>query len=211
MGTYTTVITKLTLKEDTPSEVVKMLRLLVSDDSDDWKNILAFQEEHQFSHEFFFNERWSGVFGNGTGANFCKFNWVEPLTIDCVSSIKNYSGLVDQFLNWVNPFVDQTEKALLLTIPEDRDYDRNNVAFIRFVHNVELPEMKQWLDELDLCSTVVYDEQGNRSPYSTAQSHIPEFVPVLGSITGPNVPKDNSAKDKRKKKIAAKSKRRNRK
>lgn len=214
MGTYTTVVTKLTLKEDTPAEVVQMLRLLVSDDSDDWKNIIDMQNERQFTHDFFCNDRWMNIFGNGTGYEKCKFNWVEPLTIDCVASIKNYSNLVDLFLQWIHPFVDQTKQVLVFTVSDERDYDYNDVVFLQLVANVDPHEIKQVFDYLDLCGTVVYDEQGNRcSYYSTARSNVstPASRAVLGSLTVANTPKDTTKKEKRKRKLAKQSKRRNRK
>ena len=214
MGTYNTVVTKLTLKEDTPPEVVQMLRLLVSDDSDDWKNILDMQKERQFTQDFFCNERWMNIFGNGTGYEKCKFTWVEPLTIDCVASIKNYGNLVPQFVEWIRPFVDMDKQALVFIVSDERDYDYNDVVFLQLVANIEPHDLKQVFDALDLCGTVVYDEQGNVCRYySTNRSYVSDKypLPVFGALTVPNTPKDTSKKEKRKRKLAAQSKRRNRK
>lgn len=123
MGTYTTVITRLTLKSDTPAEIVTMLNLLVSDDSDDWKNIIEFRERAipAGAHDFFTNDHWYCIFGNFTGDDECKSNWIPPRTVDAVSSIKNYDGLVDQFYNWIRPYIDTSEPHLISTIGEDHE------------------------------------------------------------------------------------------
>jgi hypothetical protein len=137
-----------------------MLRLLVTDDSDDWKNIFDFKRENRFNEKFFSNECWKGIFENFTGHKLAKSNWIEPLTIDCLSSVKAYGNLVADFLAWIHPYIDETNPALVLTDFETSGgYDHSTVT----VYYSNIPDM-EFKDILNSCSSVsnstIYDDGG---------------------------------------------------
>lgn len=162
MGSYTAVVTQLTLKQDTPKDVLEMLRLLVLDTSDDWKTIIDFQANTLKSeHEFFSTDSWYGLFSNFTGAAYCRFKLQnDPVAIDCVSVLKAHDQLVEKFYSWISPFVDETKPTLLMSIPDEPNtYDGHYRAYLHKVSALKNTEVKGILDYLDIGGVVVLDTE----------------------------------------------------
>lgn len=105
MGMYTELIFGCSLKKETPSQVIDVLKYLVRESE---------EPESLPEHKFFACERWSYLF------TMCSFYfgvnrpvnkmWFEEIgnnwVISTRSNIKNYDGEIESFLEWIEPYVE---------------------------------------------------------------------------------------------------------
>ena len=103
MGMYTETYVNVDLKEQTPSDVISALKAICGGDFDN--PLLAT-----------FPPRWSLLFGNGS--YYTPLTCVGKLTFDEIrgawsligkGDIKNYGGEIEQFFEWIDPWVDAKE------------------------------------------------------------------------------------------------------
>lgn len=103
MGMYTEIIFGAELKRDTPKNIIDIIQKLVDGNEEEVEEII--------NHPFFFDERiW---FMNSAGAYFIdpyppRFTYNEytkSWTLHFRTSIKNYSGTINKFLDWIKPYI----------------------------------------------------------------------------------------------------------
>jgi len=113
MGCYTTLKFKATLRQDTPEDVMDILkRVLIEHDLGHNKTL--FNTEDVFKpnsqHPFFKCERWYMLFLSTNWDKTkqgCKFyekvngNWV----IELDTEFKNYDDEIELFFDWIKPFI----------------------------------------------------------------------------------------------------------
>jgi hypothetical protein len=100
MGMYTELIFGAALKEDTPKEVVESLQIMVDGDLEK-----APKEIEAFKHVF---RGGSYYFGINRGVREMWFDEIgNDWRISTRSNIKNYGSEIEQFLEWVKPYLDQ--------------------------------------------------------------------------------------------------------
>jgi hypothetical protein len=120
MGMYTEFYFRADLKRDTPEEVIGFLTDLFGPSSDD--------PEELPDHPFFECARWSSLFF-GASAYFpdamrsaFSRGWGDFYQIAIHSSLKNYGGEIDQFLDWIGPYLsEQTGSFLGYSLYEESD------------------------------------------------------------------------------------------
>ena len=103
MGMYTEIYINVDLKEDTPDEVINVLKAMCNFD---------YQSEHLAR----FHKRWSYLFSNGS---YCTpHTSTANLTYDSISKqwsllgkgdIKNYNSEIEEFFEWIQPHIDANE------------------------------------------------------------------------------------------------------
>lgn len=220
MGTYTKVKVLLTLRRDAPDEICNMVRSLVEDR---WVDSKALKGQFfDGVHSFFSNERFYCIFGNHTGDHDCFAEW-DCGTVNCVSSVKNYDGLVDDFCDWVTPYVDIGYPFLITTTSEDRSYDWKQIVHVVALENVSLAQFESLLDEAD---SQVYMESKEPRHVKFIEDFRRLRTVKGGEYDGPYVPKRETQQvqnvrpvkkkspfdiKKRRRKLAAASRRKNRK
>lgn len=112
MGTYTELKFRAKLKEQTPKEVVDLLNRVINEkdlghDKQMFNTSDVFVPE--LDHEFFKCERWYMLFLSTNwdytmqGGKFYeeKDRWV----IDLHTEFKNYNDEINQFVDWISPFI----------------------------------------------------------------------------------------------------------
>lgn len=109
MGMYTEIYLSVSLKEDTPSNIIDVLKYMFSDKCDNQPKDLP-------KHEFFILPRWEMI-GRGSSCYFVprptSAMWEEYYSdgwyITSRSDLKNYSGEVEAFFDFLMPYVDAHE------------------------------------------------------------------------------------------------------
>ena len=124
MGYYTEFVFAASLKEDTPDEIIDILKMVVCGPPED------VDIDVDIDHPFFKCDRWRW-FGSRTSQYF---GYTQPLS--CVKydqiahqwmvsircSLKNYTGEIEKFVDWLMPWIEggSGECGLLgYSIPED--------------------------------------------------------------------------------------------
>lgn len=112
MGYYTEFKFKAKLRNDTPDEVISLLkRVLIDGDLGIGDKVVFFHEDvfkPDIDHEFFKCTRWEAL--------FLSKNWDEEMqggkmyfnkcwVIDIHTEFKNYDNEIDKFIDWISPFV----------------------------------------------------------------------------------------------------------
>lgn len=100
MGMYTEIFVNIDLKEHVPADILAVLRAMC--DGDRESPVLANMPS-----------RWSYMFRDGS--YYTPRTWCSNLTFDKISNawsllakgdIKNYDGEIEEFFNWIMPWVD---------------------------------------------------------------------------------------------------------
>jgi hypothetical protein len=102
MGMYTELIFGADLKKDTPSEVIEALKYMIGDIEEKPVNFplpngrcewLFRGSSYYFGVSSPISKMWKDEIGG---------NWI----LSTRSSIKNYEGEIEAFLDWIKPFID---------------------------------------------------------------------------------------------------------
>lgn len=106
MGMYTELIFGAELKKDTPKEVIDVLKYMIKD-----TDIIVPTPKHKF----FSCARWRILFTCtsyyfGVSDSFNKL-WFDKISdtwkISTRSNIKNYDGDIQEFLDWIKPYINR--------------------------------------------------------------------------------------------------------
>ena len=103
MGMYTELIFGAGLKKDTPKKVIKNLKLMIEADWEDLQK--APKEIKSFSHIFRISSYYFGVNDPIRKIWFDKIS--ENWRVSTRSNVKNYGSEIEQFLEWIKPFIEQ--------------------------------------------------------------------------------------------------------
>jgi len=112
MGYYTELKFKATLKENTPPEIINLLKRVIIEGDLGIGDAVFFSSDEvfkpEFDHKFLKCERWymmliSNDFGTTNGSKMFQQNglWI----IDLHTSFKNYDQEIDHFVNWISPYI----------------------------------------------------------------------------------------------------------
>jgi hypothetical protein len=113
MGMFTEFVLNVTIKKDTPTDVLYIL--------DNW------ERGHGFNHELFDTDHWSSI-GRSDSYYFPvrrRFDFIHDRILNghwlnISGSFKNYDNEIEKFLNWINPYVDRGGFAGYYRYEEDR-------------------------------------------------------------------------------------------
>lgn len=107
MGMYTELVLKCQIKGDAPKEVMDVIQYMFAGEDKPAKLP---------EHEFFTLPHWyhigncSSFYHHPSVVNSCpKFDYCKEQYIFSRSDIKNYSGEIQAFLDWVKPYIDAME------------------------------------------------------------------------------------------------------
>lgn len=107
MGMYTELVLKCRIKGSAPKEVMDVIQYMFAG---------ADKPARLPEHEFFTLPRWDSIgnccsfYHHPSVVNSCpKFDYSEEQYIFSRSDIKNYSGEIQAFLDWVKPYIDAME------------------------------------------------------------------------------------------------------
>lgn len=137
MGMYTEIHYNAELKKDTPDEVIRLLKYMVDD---------GLEERPQtMNHPLFNCSRWgimlrcdSYYFSADTHSTL-RFDDISNSYFLCIrSSLKNYSDEIQQFINWIEPYVDEYKGDLLGYYR----YEENPMPTLIFVGGTYTPKEK---------------------------------------------------------------------
>lgn len=107
MGMYTEIYVNVDLKDGIPKEVLAVLEAMCSRDTEAYA-LLGLPR------------RWAFLFGNGS--YYTPSTWVAKLTYDDISGqysllgkgdIKNYQNEIEEFFEWLMPYIDTNEGAFI--------------------------------------------------------------------------------------------------
>jgi len=137
MGMYTTVSLKIKLKSSTPASIINFLKKTIVDgDIGLPESTVMFTSKDvvkpAFEHQFFKCDRWYMLFisTNGEdleGGRLVKHKDECLFTILLDTEFKNYDSEVDEFLDWIKPYIRSRKKKQYLgwskhESAEDRRY-----------------------------------------------------------------------------------------
>ena len=131
MGMYTEIYINVDLKKDTPDDVIKVLEAMC--------RMLPDQECSEVLVDY--PSRWSCLFSNmsyytpSTNCRFLEFDGItQKWSLLGKGDIKNYSGEIKKFFEWIIPYVDgypgdfigysryeEDLKPTLIYLPESED------------------------------------------------------------------------------------------
>ena len=120
MGMYTELIFGARLKENTPKEVIDTLKYMVGD-LEEKPEKLAFETSTGR------NVLGESSFYFGVHFPVTKFYYdgiVKAWTLSSRANIKNYDGEIDQFLDWIKPYIDRgsgNREMFAIKIYEEHD------------------------------------------------------------------------------------------
>lgn len=112
MGSYTELNFKCKLKQDTPKEVVNILKRVINErdlghEKTLFKSVDVFKPN--LNHPFFKCERWYMLFlctnwdDEMQGSKFYEKD--GRLVLDIQTEFKNYDSEIDHFFDWISPFI----------------------------------------------------------------------------------------------------------
>jgi len=103
MGMYTLLHLNFNLKMNTPSEVIRVLKVMTSHESEIPDSLP--------NHPFFNCSRWrhmllcgSAYFDEKPESSIFPENGVSRVLVTC--NFKNYDNEIDLFMDWLNPYID---------------------------------------------------------------------------------------------------------
>lgn len=111
MGMYTEIHFNAELRKDTPEEVIEILKYMVGGDLiDDPMN----DADLTSIHDLFHCDRWgfmlrcdSYYFSSDTRSTL-RFDDISKSYFLCIkSNLKNYSGEIEKFIDWIHPYLDE--------------------------------------------------------------------------------------------------------
>lgn len=115
MGMYTHLVLNVTLKSDTPQEVIDTINYMVGNTE---------VEPPKQGHELFETDRWdfclrcdSAYFMGRTNSTFTKQYDDWELTVN--SNVKNYCGEYEKFLDYIQPYIWLNEFLGFIRYEED--------------------------------------------------------------------------------------------
>ncbi len=120
MGMYTELIFGARLKGNTPQEVIDTLKYMVGD-LEEKPEKLAFETSTGR------NVLIGGSFYFGVHSSVSKFYYddiAKAWTLSSRANIKNYEGEIDQFLDWIKPYIDSgsgNREMFAIKIYEEQD------------------------------------------------------------------------------------------
>lgn len=103
MGMYTQLVLHINLKEDTPEDVINILKYMMGE----------IETEHTDSHDLFDCEKWDwflrsdSYYFSGFTKSEMRFDDISncwKVNIHC--NVKNYNHEIQKFWNWIKPHVD---------------------------------------------------------------------------------------------------------
>jgi len=113
MGMYTEIHFNAELRKDTPADVLAVLHFMLGDEG-------AGEPEKMPEHPLFGDTRWrfmlrcdSYYFDADTHSTL-RFDDIAGAHYLCIrSNVKNYSGEIDLFVDWITPYLDKHEGDFL--------------------------------------------------------------------------------------------------
>jgi hypothetical protein len=111
MGNYTEFIFKAKLRQDTPDNVIEVLkRVLIDRDLGHNKTLFTTKDVStpDIDHPFFKCNNWYGLFlctnwGDIQGGRMYRHGFYWKLDIH--TEFRNYDSEIEKFVNWITPFV----------------------------------------------------------------------------------------------------------
>lgn len=107
MGMYTEFVFGCMLKENTPKEVINVLEYLCNSDNDEFDDV-------SINHEFFNCHRWQMIgscssyyFGAPSHSVCEKDRHYNNYRLSIRCNLKNYSGEIKKFVDWIKPYIEQ--------------------------------------------------------------------------------------------------------
>jgi len=137
MGYYTKLKFKAKLKQDTPKDVINILKRVIVEQDLGHKKIL-FNNKDVFkpdlNHPFFKCERWYMLFlstnwdNEMQGGKFYEKNgrWV----LDLHTEFKNYDSEIDHFFDWIKPFIVGRKKKQYVGYYRGENKDRQYNLYV---------------------------------------------------------------------------------
>lgn len=114
MGMYTEFFFRAELKRDSPAEIIEWFRHTL-DPEKPYLSMVPFDD-----HSFFQCERWRSVFWSssayfptGKSAFYSGEGAYDDPHFTIHSSLKNYGGEIEEFVEWVSPFIDASDGDFL--------------------------------------------------------------------------------------------------
>jgi hypothetical protein len=111
MGSYTELQCKIKLRKDTPENIIYLLkRVIINGDLGHDKSLFKTEDvfKPELNHKFFECDRWYMLFlstnwSDIQGGKFYQQGgyWV----IDLHTEFKNYDSEIDNFIDWITPFI----------------------------------------------------------------------------------------------------------
>jgi hypothetical protein len=109
MGMYTELHFNAELKKDTPEDVIAILNYMLNREVSD-----GAVQNCDLSHELFACDRWdfmlrcdSYYFSSDTKSTL-RFDDISKSYFLCIkSNLKNYSGEIEKFIDWIHPYLDE--------------------------------------------------------------------------------------------------------
>lgn len=138
MGMYTELVLGVDLKEETPYEIVRLIRLMVEDDSE--------KETYDIpNHELFETSRWRHMLHSGshyfpgiTTTKLVSYPYSEHKSLSIRCNFKNYDSEIEHFLDWIAPYVEDYGFAGYMRYETDNEpqliYFENNNYRLRTIH-----------------------------------------------------------------------------
>lgn len=105
MGMYTELVLGVNLQSDTPKNIIDIINHMLSDD----------EEVYTTGHPLFKTERWrymlrcdSYYFDGHTDSSMVKDDISGEYELNIRCNLKNYSSEIDQFLDFIRPYLETT-------------------------------------------------------------------------------------------------------
>lgn len=124
MGMYTEVFFRAELKKDAPEKLVDWFATTLNPEGK-WGEMTPYDD-----HALFYLPRWRSVFWSSSYSHpqgESKFHPSDGIRNACIvihSSLKDYSGETDAFVDWITPWLDHCEGDLLgYSLYEDSRFD----------------------------------------------------------------------------------------
>lgn len=114
MGMYTQLMFNAELRKDTPDQVISILEFMTGDAS---YGIAPETPEHAL----FDTERWTFMLvsssyyfePNASKTSFRKDDITKSWHLSVLCDLKNYSGEIEAFLDWIMPYLDDSNRQVL--------------------------------------------------------------------------------------------------
>lgn len=138
MGYYTQFKVSIKLRYDTPEVVISMINKIVNncDIGLPEGTVLysAGQEipPEKIDHEFFKCTRWASLFlsvydHEGPPNSFKKIN--NTWTLQLHSDFKNYDSEIEQFINWISPYIKVRKKKIYIGWSKGEDWESQQIHY----------------------------------------------------------------------------------
>lgn len=106
MGDYTAIITNITLKNETPNHIRRLIDII----HDSSNPFLLKGYEDLMTHDFFKCPRWQILLtGDSNYIPFRSDYYFNGTKLQSISNIKNYHNEIELFFDWIYPYCDTFE------------------------------------------------------------------------------------------------------